>query len=241
MPISPKLKWKRLYNELKFLKDEEEFIQSICEEASVEFEAYYTVFCATHKIDGAKLRQQLYEKHRQRQQSPADDASGTLPFSGSTPPSTELQLYEGSEEEEEPTEPLDDFIEDEELHGLFKKLFKKIALRLHPDKVENFFAPGADKHQMVKDFNRAKKALEEKKYYILIEIAERYNITIPRSYPIQNKWFKATIRKSQRLIKTQKHSYNYLFAECETDEHRDRLMRGFLKQMFGPQIFQKDS
>jgi hypothetical protein len=231
MPISSKLKWKRLFNELRFLKEEETFTDNVCKETAPQFEEYYAVFCAKYKIDAAAMREEL--KVRQTKEQPEPDET---PFSGSICETTAMQLYNKIETKEEDARDEEQFEHAAELHALFKKVFKKIALRLHPDKVENFFADNSGKHQMTEDFNRASKALEEKRYYILIEVAERYNISLPRKYDIQNRWFKHKIKQSQKNIQQQQLSYNYLFAECETDEQRDRLMKHFLKQMFGSKI-----
>ena len=34
-------------------------------------------------------------------------------------------------------------------------------------------------------------------------------------------------------LESKKTTYNYLFAECETEEEKDTLVRRFIKQLFG--------
>ena len=76
------------------------------------------------------------------------------------------------------------------LHEYFHKLFKKLSLQLHPDRIENFTANDEYKKQMSWDFSNAKGALDRKNYFKLIQLAKKYNIYVTENYSLQIKWFK---------------------------------------------------
>jgi hypothetical protein len=82
------------------------------------------------------------------------------------------------------------------------------------------------------DFSRAKSALDNKKYFKLIQIAKKHNIHVTEHFGLQIKWFKKerdVILGSLQEVKT---TYNYKFAECETDEQKDDVVRKFIWHLF---------
>ena len=81
-------------------------------------------------------------------------------------------------------------------------------------------------------FQEAQSALREKRYFVLLDLAERYNVTQPRNYKQQIRWMKKESERLNNRISEHKQSYNYIFAECETDEQRDTLVRRFLMHLF---------
>ena len=118
------------------------------------------------------------------------------------------------------------------LHEDFHKLFKKLALQLHPDRIENYTSDIEYKRKLARDFSASKDALDKKDYFKLIQLAKKYNIYIPENYSLQIRWFRKkrdSLRKSINQIKT---TYNYKFAECETDEQKDDLVKKFIWHLF---------
>ena len=122
--------------------------------------------------------------------------------------------------------------EDSEVHETFSKLFKKIALQLHPDRLPTELSK-KEIESRVELFNKAKDSLEQKKYFILLDLAESYDISIPKNYDQQIGWMKRQISTLNLTLENKKTTYNYLFAECETGEEKDILIRKFIKQLFG--------
>ena len=118
------------------------------------------------------------------------------------------------------------------LHGIFSKLFKKIALKVHPDKLDPLKQSYHERRQMEEDFRNANKALEKKEYFILIEIAERLDIALPTNYTQQIRWMNEQLDLVNRELMKQKSTYSYLFAEKNTKQEKDLLMRQFVKQLF---------
>ena len=115
---------------------------------------------------------------------------------------------------------------------IFSKLFKKIALKVHPDKLDPLKQSYNERRQMEEDFRNANKALENKEYFILIEIAERLDIALPPNYTQQIRWMNEQLDLVNRELMKQKSTYSYLFAEKNTKQEKDLLMRQFVKQLF---------
>ena len=231
MPFNSKTKWKRLLNEIGYLYDELDLIEELTKDAGLEFESYYRSYCAKNQIDRNKQNEQNKEKIKDLygkdpeilpQDLPVSDYSGSMNLI--------VSEHETTDEEQKAFEEQEIF---KELHDEFNKLFKKLALKLHPDRIENYIADDEYKRKLSWDFSKAKSALEKKKYFQLIQLAKKYNILIPESYDSQNKWFKNEKESLESQIKQIVGTYNYKFAECENDAERDKLMRSFIRQVFG--------
>ena len=82
-------------------------------------------------------------------------------------------------------------------------------------------------------FTEAKNALEQKKYFILIDFAEQLDIPTPKNYRQQIRWMKKELDKVRAEIAAVTRTYNYSFSETETDEQRDQLVEKFMRQVFG--------
>ena len=81
-------------------------------------------------------------------------------------------------------------------------------------------------------FQQVNQAFEDRKYYLLLDVAEKYKITTPKNYDLQTRWMKREAEKIQQTIDKEKNTYNYSFAESETDQQREHLMRKFIHQLF---------
>ena len=117
------------------------------------------------------------------------------------------------------------------VHEAFSKLFKKIALKIHPDKIDNNLSDSEIKSR-VNMFRNSLKALENKKYFILLDVAERFDISLPKNYSLQTRWMKGEIELLSELIAKEKNTYNYSFGVAETEEEKEQLIRKFLHQLF---------
>ena len=223
MSISTKLRWKRAINELRFLHEELELVEEISSDVGAEFQAYYEKFCAKHNIDIVGLN----AKHSDR----IEDIYGST--TNCEDEDTKIDLLAACEEmvgelEEEA---------DRQVHQSFNKLFKKIALRVHPDKAQDDFTRELNDIK----FKEARSALEKKKYFKLIEIAQELDISLPKNYNEQVKWMKKENKRITLKVKSSKTSYNYMFSEAESDADRDDLIRSFLKQLFDFDVPQKNT
>jgi hypothetical protein len=82
-------------------------------------------------------------------------------------------------------------------------------------------------------FKQAKEALDKEDYFILLEMSERFNIRTPSNYRQQTRWMKARSKQIEQQILAERNTYNYVFSECETEQDKERIIKNFLRQLFG--------
>jgi hypothetical protein len=230
MPLNSKTKWKRIINEISFLYDELDIINELTKSAGLEFESYYRIFCAKKEIDRNQLNQENKERIKDlygKDPEILPQNLSVLEYSSST--DLVVSEHESTDEEQEAFEELEMF---KDLHDEFHKLFKKLALKLHPDRIENYTSDNDHKQKLAWDFSKAKSAIEKKKYFKLIRLAKKYNVLVPENYDAQLRWFKKERDKLVGDIRQVKSTYNYKFVECESDEEKDALMKSFIAQVF---------
>lgn len=226
------LQWKRSLSTLRFSYEELEYITEVSREAATEFESYYRRFCAENNIDIPGLEQEnkdRMEQYYDHQKLPDSDINDSM-ISGSIG-DTSLTLYQNGEQDEEYQMSADEIA----IHEAFTKLFKKIALKLHPDRVSEHL-PDDEKRIRSEHFKEANEALEQRKYFYLLDIAEKYGVSTPRNYKQQTRWMKRETEKIQQLISKEKNTYNYGFAEAETEEEKINLIKKFIYQLFRVQV-----
>tara|TARA_R110000737_G_scaffold106661_1_gene139452 strand:+ start:554 stop:1264 length:711 start_codon:yes stop_codon:yes gene_type:complete len=227
-----KIKWKRLLNELEYLHEEMSFATDISKDGAIEFDQHYRSFCVKNEIDLEKLSEdnkdrldKLYGKGEYA--SPTAEVP-EIEYSGSTA----ITVTPTTEEPPEIPE-----IEDtpgmfKKLHDDFHKVFKKLALKLHPDKIDNHILSDEEKRSLAFDFARVKNSFEKKKYFQLIKLSKKYGVFVPDNYTLQVKWFRRERDRLRKEVEALKTTYNYTFTECETDEQRDTLIKQFIWHLF---------
>ena len=201
------IRWKRILNELSFLHEEVELIDSIISEYNSSFQQYYEEFCAKHEIDIDNLNKENYSHINELFNPPAEE-----------------DLLQSSDEE-----PAD--LDRTEMKNIFSKLFKAIAMKLHPDKLSSSLT-NEERDDMINMFNKAKEALDEERYFILLDLASKFKIKTPKNYKQQVRWMKKEAETMKTEIDTKKTTYSYEFSECENDEQKDDLVRKFIKHLF---------
>lgn len=211
---SKKLNWSRYVQKLKSQSTELDLLDDITTEIASDFQEYYEEYCRKRNIDLNDLNNKNQDK--------IGEAYGT------NKPVDENEDV-GARQEEEMTE------EEKELFNSFSKLFKKIALRLHPDRIDKNL-PIEKQEEMINTFQKANKAMEERKYFLLLDIAESLNLELPKNYSLQIKWMKKQISETENQIQGKLRTYNYKFSEAETDEEKDILIEQFMRQLFGFQL-----
>jgi hypothetical protein len=233
MAVADKVRWKRLVNQVRYFYGEIDLVAEIGKDASGEFQQFFLNFAARSGLDVNKLNQENQERIRNIYSSPAiENDEFTLIGSSSISALVPYRNISDSNEPEEDTRTYEQIKDDAEIHESFNRLFKKLAMKLHPDKIRNnvTIEQGIENIEL---FNKAKVALDEKRYFVLLDLAERFGITQSRNYKQQNRWMKRKVYEMEQDISKSKQTYNYKFAECETEEQKERLAKSFINQLFG--------
>ncbi len=228
MRASNLLKWKRTLNELRFKHSELEFIQDINESHAQEFQMFLENFCREKEVDLENLNKNLL-------------AAQALKIKEHTPPSEQISLPDSEIDEDgalvihhqtpDPVHHDEVLIKDgRELSDAFSKLFKQIALYLHPDRLQGL--SDEEKQERLELFKEAQQALKDERYYFLLDLSERFGVRTPKNYKQQTRWMKTKIVDIDSSIEQEKATYNYKFAECETDEDKQKLVKNFIFQVF---------
>ena len=228
MRVNDLLKWKRSLNEIKYKHQELEFIKEICDGHASEFQMFMEDYCAEN---GINLNDLNSKKSIRDAKAAAESESGAKEIEDKQ---QRPGLVKSENHYTEAAPPVEDlFVEqqdNDEMHNTFRDLFKKLAMHLHPDRAEGLTAE--EKEDRLSMFKDAKMALDKKEYFTLLEMSERFNIRMPKNYKQQTRWMKARTKQLNQEIQAQKHTYNYVFSECETEIEKTRIVRNFLRQIF---------
>ena len=220
------VKWHRAVNEIRYKHNEVELLQEMADEYNPIFNNHVREYCEENGIDleGAQKRAGLTATVRKGKENHEKEEQSKLLGDGET-------NEEHYEETFADPEVVKAAVEDREMHDIFKKLFKKLALHLHPDKVMGL--TDEERHDRLEMFKEAKRALDEERYFFLLDLSDRFKIRLPNNYRQQTRWMKARSKELDKEISGKKASFNYAYAECDTDAEREKLVRMFLKQVYG--------
>ena len=245
MGASTKLRWKRYLNEMRYMAEEKDFVRAIIKDTGPEFEKYCKHFCKQNNIDFEELQQRNLQRLQELQQRETPQNTNQHPQL-ETEEDSALILHESFPDNCLNSEPTEEWppqssdyqmTQDEaEIHEAFNRLFKKVAMAIHPDKLSSDLTK-EEKDVKLNMFRESKKAIEERKYFPLLDTAEKLRIALPRNYKQQIQWMKKELQMWKEANKKDKSTFNYLFSECETDQQRDNLALTLLLNIFGPQIF----
>jgi len=227
---SLRLRWKRYVNKLRFIHSENDLVEQISTSTENEFQAHLENYCIEQGID-------LKELNRDH------SANVEEAYKGLREEKTKQNLLIGEGEdqscqiaelqsEESIVEDVEDLKDASEIYEVFNKLFKKIALILHPDRLGSDVS-AERKEEYLSMFNEAKESLEQKKYFVLLDLAERFSIATPKNYEQQIRWMKKSLAATTGKVEEKKTTYNYLFSECDTKDEKDDVVRKFIRQLFG--------
>ena len=220
------LKWKRALNEIKFKHEELELVKEICDGHGVDFQMFMEEYCVqnnidlkalNHKRDLKMAKQKAQENQAKQIEQKTEQALAHMENPQvENAPAVEQINVEGKDKDE--------------MHKTFKDLFKKLALNLHPDRVSDLTPE--EREVRLSMFKDAKQALDNGDYFLLLDMSEKFNIRIPKNFKQQTRWMKARIKQIDQEIQAQKHTYNYVFSECETEDEKVKVVKNFLRQIF---------
>tara|TARA_R100000030_G_scaffold61212_3_gene46188 strand:- start:2602 stop:3207 length:606 start_codon:yes stop_codon:yes gene_type:complete len=112
----------------------------------------------------------------------------------------------------------------------YKKVYREIAKKIHPDKLETSDPRFWEYTNSFKDVTRA---MNEEKWGDLFEVVDKYNIWITE-YEEACEDIQRSIEETKKLVEHEKKSYSWALYECEDDEPcKQRVVKNFLHQLFG--------
>ncbi len=183
-------KYKRLRKELQFVQSELEYVYEVLSEWHFIFEDYHREYCKKHNIDLEQLNKQSSEKVDQLIPKAEKKDNGVI-------------LYKNEKDK-----------------GVFKKLYKKIARKLHPDL-------GGDK----KEFQKVMTAMQEKNFEKILDACDKHDILIEVDKEII-KLLEQQISETKDKIKKEKSTYSWNLYSCTNDKCKDKVIQKFLKHLF---------
>ncbi len=237
MSASTKLRWRRYINDLRHTHEEIDFIKEISEVSSREFQRHYEEYCTKNNIDLKKLNrdnataiEQAYSKNNIEEEASSPNSGSQMVVYEDSGPDDSEQYADAKADEYKMTK------DEQEIHDTFNKVFRKLAMILHPDKMPAVLS-AEERKGRIDMFKDAKIALEKKKYFVLLDLALKFEITLPRNYQQQIRWMKKEISSLETVIERERSTYSYMFSECETEEEKDSMVLKFMTQLFGAQVF----
>ncbi len=234
MAAIDKIRWMRLINELSFLHEEVELVESIIESSNADFQKYYEDFCKENNID----IDQLNSDHSEKIEGIYNDKDLTdlTNQNKNVETSCEFQQLIRIAENQDPDVDHNSNYEmtkdEKEMHDIFNKLFRALAVKLHPDKLSSSLT-NRERDDMINMFNKAKTSLDQRKYFVLLDLAMKFNIKTPKNYKQQIRWMKKESEIMKEKVNLKKNSYSYAFSECESEHEKDSLVKAFITQLFG--------
>ena len=187
-------KFKRLRKELQFLQSELEYVHEVLEEWHQEFEDYQKEYCKRRNIDLETLNEKNKKKVNKIIPQPVKEETGLVRFD------TTIQK-----------------------NG-FKRLYKQIARKLHPDL-------GGDE----KEFQEVQEAMQEKNFEKILDICDKYDIDIKIDKQMI-KLLQEQIEETKAKISKEKSTYSWSLYSCEGNQNcKDNVIKKFLKHLFGYQ------
>tara|TARA_R100000030_G_scaffold5587_1_gene3832 strand:+ start:592 stop:1173 length:582 start_codon:yes stop_codon:yes gene_type:complete len=183
-------KYKRLRKELQFVLSELDYVQEVLSEWHLIFEEYHRDYCKRKEIDLSQLNKQSSKKIDQLLPKPVIKENGII-------------LYKN-----------------EKNKSIFKKLYKKIARKIHPDL-------GGDE----KEFQEVTSAMQEKNFEKILDVCDKHDILIEIDKEII-KLLEQQISETKEQIKKEKSTYSWSLYSCADDKCKDNVIKKFLKHLF---------
>ena len=223
-----RLRWEKIVNELRYLYQELKLTQALGGGVATDFQDFYKDFCRRHNVSPEDLQQPRAPEAPEVLRDTPDASCGSqlTPHDAEASDSAQFdKLLEEAEQRQEISE----------THKAFYKVFKQLAMKLHPDR-QGPDTPQEDRETNMKLFKEARRALDEKRYFVLLDLAEQYGIELPTNYKDQIKWMRTEAQTVVAHIEQEKQTYNYIFAECENVGQKEELMKQLLLQLYGYKV-----
>ncbi len=208
------LQYKKLLSELTFCNEELGYIEDSIKEVHIEFEQYYAEFLEENNLTKQELEESKTKKFLEFEK----EIEPKLPETDET----------GIVKVEEKT---DEYLE---AKTTFSKMYKKIVMRCHPDKlslnddVEYF-------NKMSGLFKKATYAYDKGKWSKLIKVAKELGIK-PSNYKKANGHLRREVKEVNGKIKKHKSTFGWKLYEAEEKEAKDKVIKDFIYTLFKRKI-----
>ena len=183
-------KLNRLRKEIQYLQSDLDYIQEVLKEAHLDFENSYRQYCKENNINLEELNQQHSEKLKQIIPKPITKETGLITY------------------------------EDKKDKGVFNKIYKQIARKLHPD-------VGGDEEE----FKKATSAMQEKNLEKLLDICDEHVILLKIDKELI-KTLEKQISDTKDKIKKEKSTYSWMLYSCADQKCKVNIIKNFLKHLF---------
>ena len=193
------VKWNRALNEIRYKHNELEIVKDLSAKYSALFDQEVKKYCEKNNINMESIGQK-------------------------TAVQVDIQDLEGALEVEKSKNS-----DDEETKEIFRKMFKKLAMHLHPDR--HYGLSEEEKEYRLELFKEARAAYNEEKYFVLLDLFEKYRVGLPKNYKQQTRWMLKKIKQLDTDIENYKNSFSYLFSECETEAEKEKVAAMFVFQI----------
>jgi len=196
-------KYRKKVKELLFVRSELEYQEELLTETHPVFEAYYRKFCIDSQIDLDYLNK--------------NNGKSVENLFNQSEEERDKLAHKPRKEKNNPTK-------------VFDKIYRAIAKEIHPDKLSKSLSTEevSEKEEL---FKKASGAMNKEDWGQLLEVADWLNIK-PRSFDGVEGQINTEIEKLNKLIESNKHMYSWAFAQCETDEERNEVVKKFLFHLF---------
>ena len=201
-------KHKKLILELKYLYVDLEYHEDIFKDAQEEFKESFYEYSAKNNLGYKKPEEQK---------------------SFNVSNSTDISIFVEEEKEERTshnTDPLPDLqFEKEEVDTDFNSIFKKIAHLTHPD-LHNKMDSEEARRKKTEMFLKAKKAVDNKNWFELCQIAMDLDIKLPEPTKQHLKWLEDEITRTKERIQRITSTYAWLWYNEEAN--RENIMSNYM-------------
>ena len=115
-------------------------------------------------------------------------------------------------------------------HSKHRDVFKSIAKKIHPDKIQTH---DPRKDEFNDAFLKANNAIDNGEWGGLFDVIDKYDIDI-HDYDSANESLEKDIQRMNDKLRTQKSTYSWLLQNCGDDlQCRDVVIRAYMKQVYG--------
>ena len=204
------LEYKRLLSELTFRNEELGYIEDSMQDIHVAFELYYSEFLEENNL----TKQELEESKTKKFQDFKKEMETKMPETDET----------GIVVVEQKT---DEYLE---AKSTFSKMYKKIVMKCHPDKlnidddIEHF-------HKMNTMFKAATYAYDKGKWSKLIKIGKELGIK-PSNYKKANGHLRREVKEVNGKIDKHKSTFGWKLYQAEEKDDKDKVVKDFIFTLF---------